>query len=72
MVTPLYNDEIMAELTPEALIDTFDPFVKRLHSVVIGPGMGRDPKLLAALPALVNKIKDAQIPYEYNPYISFI
>lgn len=44
----------MAETSKEIL-----PWYPRLHSLVIGPGLGRDPAIMASVKALISEAKRA-------------
>ena len=66
MVTPLYDDQIARHMEPsvlaEELCHTLEPYIPRLHAVVLGPGLGRSDVLLRALPAVVSQITAAKLP----------
>jgi NAD(P)H-hydrate repair Nnr-like enzyme with NAD(P)H-hydrate dehydratase domain len=66
MVTPWYDEDDIENLSTaifaEQLSRTLQPFFTRLHAVVIGPGLGRNPKLMSALPHVISKLIASDIP----------
>ncbi|CAH2105566.1 unnamed protein product [Euphydryas editha] len=56
------------ELIVHPLLDDFDainnisPWLDRLHALVIGPGLGRDPKIFEVVTKLIELINEKQIP----------
>jgi len=42
--------------------DDMEAFLKRIHVLVIGPGLGRDPKILQAVDKLINQAKSMNLP----------
>lgn len=56
------------ELIVHPLLDEFDavnnisPWLERLHALVIGPGLGRDPKIFEVVTKLIELISKRQIP----------
>jgi ATP-dependent NAD(P)H-hydrate dehydratase len=66
MVTALYDtteiETLEDQIISSQLMNTLRPHLPRLHSLVIGPGLGRHPKLLANLAPSIRMATEANIP----------
>ncbi|KAJ9588115.1 hypothetical protein L9F63_018506 [Diploptera punctata] len=51
-----YSPELIVHplLDSENALDLIVPWIPRLHSLVIGPGLGRDPKILETVTSIIN------------------
>lgn len=65
MVTSLYNTEEIESLENTSiqtlLFNKLQPHLSKLHSIVIGPGLGRHPKLLPNLLFTIQQISQLKI-----------
>jgi ATP-dependent NAD(P)H-hydrate dehydratase len=66
MVTPLY-DSAEIELLDDDMIATqivnkLKPYLPRLHALVVGPGLGRHPKLLSNLSPSIRLATETHLP----------
>ena len=65
MVSPVYSAERMGaapEQEAQAMLQRADEILPRLHALVIGPGLGRDPSVLEAVARIVASAKARQLP----------
>jgi ATP-dependent NAD(P)H-hydrate dehydratase len=67
MVTPLY-DATEIELLEDnqiatQLVTKLKPYLLRLHALVVGPGLGRHPKLLPNLAPSIRLATETHLPY---------
>jgi ATP-dependent NAD(P)H-hydrate dehydratase len=66
MVTQLYDtvsiETLQDEVIATDLMSILKPHLPRLHSLVIGPGLGRNPKLLSNLAPTIRMAAEANIP----------
>lgn len=60
-VTPVYSAATLRGM-PEELSEAIAPLVPKFHSLVLGPGLGRDPRVQAGLPAVVRRVRQGDIP----------
>lgn len=53
MVTPVYQTGFGAKVESgqEAMVAVVESMLPRIHSLIVGPGLGRDPDVLAAVGA---------------------
>lgn len=65
-MTPWYNDDNIDHMPIDTLVrgmlDVLGSYLTRLHCVVIGPGMGRNPAIMKALPHVLSRLIASNIP----------
>lgn len=75
MVTSLYDTAEIEELENEAitkqLSNTLSSYFSRLHILVIGPGLGRHPKLLPNLVPSIRMATESRIQFVIKCYLLF-
>lgn len=59
-----YSPELIVypNLDAANAIDEICSILPRMHSVVIGPGLGRNERILANVGAIINRVKELQLP----------
>mmetsp|Transcript_1379 Transcript_1379/g.1945 ORF Transcript_1379/g.1945 Transcript_1379/m.1945 type:complete len:238 (-) Transcript_1379:505-1218(-) len=60
MVTPVYSHR--ERTPPEQMVAAVTEFLPRLHSLVIGPGLGRDPLVLEATKGIIEEATARDLP----------
>lgn len=60
-VTPIYAAASL-EGRSEELLEDIAPIIPKLHSLVLGPGLGRDPRVQAGVPAVLMAVRQRNVP----------
>lgn len=60
-VTPIYAAATL-EGKSEELLKDITPIIPKLHSLVLGPGLGRDPRVQAGVPAVLMAVRQRNVP----------
>jgi ATP-dependent NAD(P)H-hydrate dehydratase len=67
MVTPFYDDDLMSSLEHSQVeIEKSSNIVKdafpRIHTLVVGPGLGRDPNVMKSVESIIEAAKMKNMP----------
>ena len=62
MVTPFYDDDDLLSESEEEIAKRITDFIPRLHSLVMGPGLGRKEKVLSVVKTICERARDASLP----------
>lgn len=62
MCTPWYDDEKKDDESSAEIAKRVIEFFPRMHSMVVGPGLGRDPKVLEATGIIIKEAKKIGMP----------
>eukprot|EP00300_Choanocystis_sp_HF-7_P009508 c1646_g1_i1.p1 GENE.c1646_g1_i1~~c1646_g1_i1.p1 ORF type:complete len:505 (-),score=86.00 c1646_g1_i1:11-1525(-) len=62
MVTPVYGETWGLDNNQQGMVDAVSALLPRAHSLVIGPGLGRDPRVLAGVAQIIPIARDLKLP----------
>lgn len=60
-VSPVYSAAQLSD-EPDELLNNAKPLLRKLHALVLGPGLGRSERLKASLPSVVNYARQQHLP----------
>eukprot|EP00298_Acanthocystis_sp_HF-20_P010182 c18724_g2_i1.p1 GENE.c18724_g2_i1~~c18724_g2_i1.p1 ORF type:complete len:358 (+),score=119.47 c18724_g2_i1:3-1076(+) len=62
MVTPVYGQNYGLDNNQQSMVQAVTSLFPRLHSLVIGPGLGRDANVLSGVAQIIQKAKEQNLP----------
>ena len=62
MVTPFYENKLLSSQSRYDIASIVEAAFPRIHSLVIGPGLGRDPTVLSAVSEIISSAVTAKLP----------